>query len=337
VFGDSPLHFGRNGDADSGCVTTGAFANRQTFYPTPHCLGRQWSQPSKMDTLVSDDAINAIIAKDHKYDQFREDIEGYPHGGVHNAICGDMCNMHSPNDPLFFLHHANVDRLWWKWQNTYPAAANTYSGIWKDAKTSKTRPATPNDQLLPYHVKVSDMFKTEPLCYTYVETDLSQFSAHSVKLPGAKVPSALLRTVDGSDEEGERQQVPVDPLVKVVETSSALVPSSDRANLLSLRVPKALTPEWAAMNSFPLEALAAQQKWHQDFVQSASATGIPSAALWNHPDVLAKLNTTVFHADVDGVRVSVVKERNVAANQAVANLKERVQQTLAALGKDISA
>ena len=29
----------------------------------------------------------------------------------------------SPNDPIFFLHHCNVDRLWAKWQTTYPRAA----------------------------------------------------------------------------------------------------------------------------------------------------------------------------------------------------------------------
>jgi hypothetical protein len=26
----------------------------------------------------------------------------------------------SPNDPSFFLHHSNVDRLWAKWQDLYP-------------------------------------------------------------------------------------------------------------------------------------------------------------------------------------------------------------------------
>lgn len=35
----------------------------------------------------------------------------------------------SPNDPLFFLHHAQVDRVWWLWQQQNPAARNyDYAG-----------------------------------------------------------------------------------------------------------------------------------------------------------------------------------------------------------------
>lgn len=34
-----------------------------------------------------------------------------------------MHTAHSPADPLFFLHHANVDRLWGRWQ-AGPHAAN---------------------------------------------------------------------------------------------------------------------------------------------------------------------------------------------------------------------
>ena len=30
----------------------------------------------------------------------------------------------SPNDPVFWLHHANVDRLWAQWQASY--GINTY-------------------------------------------------------------------------------------------------------------------------------------------------------------------------------------------------------------------
>lgn len=44
--------------------------------------------------------------------------------GGHSSIGGtggvmtDLIN--SPGDPLFFLHHANLDRIWWQWQNVDP-------------------------------------------------------------------------------------------------------------------------------------------------------------------------------------------------------------------------
>lgn len=31
----------------------------------------------------------------------------------------------SPGDPIFFLHHANVDRLWWQWQQANLSARLT--------------------------------------------------------------------------------------------------------------------------------------------------------------------------------------------------------------------
>ncbi len=40
------------------------------------------------------------------------------HNPVHNAVGGDMGTARSPNDPLFFLHHANIDRLWATWEDS---------------------------------------------------------------------------------------------------------------------------------------------------------------------------------------------------------------------------
>ena len=42
-------------------------------------------------------------------------LEGQPHNNVHNCVGGLMEDMLSPIDPLFFLHHANIDRLWDVW------------------------------------------------------------------------------------------------------------------------------------------------------------------------------------------------------------------------------
>jgi tyrosinase len=46
---------------------------------------------------------------------FETRLENAPHNPIHNLIGGNMGAMPSPLDPLFFLHHANVDRLTHAW------------------------------------------------------------------------------------------------------------------------------------------------------------------------------------------------------------------------------
>ena len=56
------------------------------------------------------------------YDSFSSPINGI-HGGVHIWVGGTMSDAAvSPADPVFWLHHANLDRLWWDWYNS--AAGN---------------------------------------------------------------------------------------------------------------------------------------------------------------------------------------------------------------------
>lgn len=43
---------------------------------------------------------------------FRAALEGGPHAATHNFIGGNMITEDAPNDPLFWIHHANVDRIW---------------------------------------------------------------------------------------------------------------------------------------------------------------------------------------------------------------------------------
>lgn len=52
------------------------------------------------------------------YPGFSGDLEGDPHGSVHDDIGGDMGFINrSAFDPIFWLHHCNVDRLWNVWIN----------------------------------------------------------------------------------------------------------------------------------------------------------------------------------------------------------------------------
>jgi tyrosinase len=49
-------------------------------------------------------------------------VGGTLHNLVHNWVGGDMMPRTSPNDPVFFLNHCNVDRLWASWQERNPTA-----------------------------------------------------------------------------------------------------------------------------------------------------------------------------------------------------------------------
>lgn len=62
---------------------------------------------------------------------FEVRIETAPHNPVHDLIGGIMSTMQSPLDPIFYLHHANIDRLTHAWAlpdgKGIPDSANPYS------------------------------------------------------------------------------------------------------------------------------------------------------------------------------------------------------------------
>ena len=55
---------------------------------------------------------------------FRNILEGWPQGPrlhnlVHVWVGGDMGPATSPNDPIFYMNHCNVDRIWAGWQQIH--------------------------------------------------------------------------------------------------------------------------------------------------------------------------------------------------------------------------
>lgn len=72
------------------------------------------------------------LAPGNQYAAFRS-MEGNPHGFAHTSFGGSISSIPTAaRDPLFFLLHANVDRLWAKWQRQFgrfnPATAASFSG-----------------------------------------------------------------------------------------------------------------------------------------------------------------------------------------------------------------
>ncbi|MGK7893239.1 MAG: tyrosinase family protein [Xenococcus sp. (in: cyanobacteria)] len=63
-------------------------------------------------------------------------LEAQPHNHVHNEIGGFMQDNMSPVDPLFFMHHGNIERLWDVWtrkqQPTPPEDTTPSDTAWTD-------------------------------------------------------------------------------------------------------------------------------------------------------------------------------------------------------------
>jgi hypothetical protein len=81
------------------------------------------SQP-EIDTVAGITPYDSAPWRTISDPSFRNQLEGWMgpnlHNRVHVWVGGSMLPGTSPNDPVFFLHHCNVDRLWWQWQQDHP-------------------------------------------------------------------------------------------------------------------------------------------------------------------------------------------------------------------------
>ncbi|KAJ1800926.1 hypothetical protein LPJ59_000716 [Coemansia sp. RSA 2399] len=105
------------GNGFGSCVRDGLQAGWTMGFPNSHCLTRQYDQGSQMQSWYSPEYIYSIMQRYNDMHGFRESIEYSIHGSVHLGMGGDMGTYWSPNDFTFYLHHANLDRLWDQWQS----------------------------------------------------------------------------------------------------------------------------------------------------------------------------------------------------------------------------
>jgi tyrosinase len=134
------------GKTGGGCVPNGPFVNlsvnmgpgNSTAY-NPRCLKRDFS-PYLVSWTLNSSLVNWVLAADsYAVFDLRAQGDGISvwdmtyHGGGHAGVGGDTGDIgnpySSPGDPLFYLHHANMDRLWDKWQRAdWPARKTDIAG-----------------------------------------------------------------------------------------------------------------------------------------------------------------------------------------------------------------
>ncbi|CAE6395636.1 unnamed protein product [Rhizoctonia solani] len=151
-------------------VTTGGFSNMTVAYPIKHNIRRQftlfpyldwyWLQrPNEAANITItkayvDAAINGYVGDFVGFQNATEKAQAF-HPNIHMLMGGDMAgtcptaagsscvggSTWTPNDPIFFLHHANMDRIWYLWQLKNSANANAFKG---GSVSTYTDPAYPN-------------------------------------------------------------------------------------------------------------------------------------------------------------------------------------------------
>jgi len=105
---------------ENSCVVTGKFTNWAGA--DGYCLWRTLDVQQYGGISCGEAQIIDYLVGSESYSTYCSNIQISPHGSLHVWIGGEigaMANMWSPDDPLFYVHHANIDRFWTLWQDCY--------------------------------------------------------------------------------------------------------------------------------------------------------------------------------------------------------------------------
>jgi tyrosinase len=189
---------GNGAEGDGWRVATGPFAHAGGNWPIPEHHGgpallRRFgvsatSLPTEVDVGL---ALRELLYDTPGYDSspftlgFRNRLEGWItrradpnvttpgsqlHNRVHLWVGGSMEPMTSPNDPVFFLHHCFVDKIWADWQQLQrqarPEGAPHYA-------PEREGPPGHNlgDTLRPWTRTIRDALDIAQLGYSYEQTE----------------------------------------------------------------------------------------------------------------------------------------------------------------------
>lgn len=166
-------------------VNTGEFrAGQWTIFPSGslvRAFGQFVSGSTTVNTLPTQGDVNAAL-QIGAYDtapwhsgsanSFRNQFEGWSpplglHNRVHLWVGGSMLPGTSPNDPVFFLHHCNVDRVWALWQACHPGVPFVPG----DAVSGAPVGHRLNDRMFPWTTgsdhRIADLLDISALGYSY--------------------------------------------------------------------------------------------------------------------------------------------------------------------------
>jgi tyrosinase len=184
---------GGNGRDSDGQVMTGPFAYGTGNWPITYgvtaekYLTRSLGRPDRPIALPTGSELSGALTMG-TYDTapwnsapatkgFRNKFEGwtvspekggYLHNRVHQWVGGHMTGGTSPNDPVFWLHHAFVDLIWVRWQRKHPHAGYLPAKPLGAKDPQHGRVMSLTEAMPPFGVKPSALLDHRKF-YTYEE------------------------------------------------------------------------------------------------------------------------------------------------------------------------
>ncbi|ORY37632.1 Di-copper centre-containing protein [Rhizoclosmatium globosum] len=217
----------------TGCVRDGLVSNWTALHSP--CISRLYDPPqdrfnfSQWDhlRLAQELLLNENGSPWTDYEAFSTAFEVSVHGIVHTIIggsfvlesgervYGDMgSTLTAANDPIFFLHHGNVDRYYSAFQNLYPNVQ--YNGTWVDerkgdGKVSFVKSEDPLPTFGSAIVRDGMPYGRDGMCYRYEPYSGSAFESSVVQFQDGRP------IVDGLGIRGDPLPNKVVNLVKLLD------------------------------------------------------------------------------------------------------------------------
>ena len=110
------------------------------------------------------------------------------HNRVHLWVGGNMTSDASPNDPVFFLNHAFVDKIWADWQLKMAKEADPDPTVHYVPAEAGPPGHNLNDKMYPWDTTPADVLDHKKLGYQY-DTELTE--THFLTFTGITAAGAV--------------------------------------------------------------------------------------------------------------------------------------------------
>ncbi|KAJ3105135.1 hypothetical protein HDU97_008417 [Phlyctochytrium planicorne] len=236
----TPENFGTTAaNKESNCVDDGFMNN--TWVPTQGpCLVRYYNDTEEEGSvsMYSEAYMLATIATNPEtnlpytdYDSFRQVVEYGPHGSFHVAVGsgGQLSRIDTAvNDPIFWMHHNNMDRYWQYFQIANVNLTNKFDGLtnFPFNKWNNQVNVTQADLLANFNVPValSMGVKSGSLCHDYQPYSKS---IAAVSVMDSKSP--LTRRSRSQRRSSEEGKTPADVIATLDSTVAGKLIQNDIA------------------------------------------------------------------------------------------------------------